>query len=171
MKSYEALQKAIAGKTAEHARRLHLSTITVNKWQEPTTDFTDSGAFNCLDRIETIVQTALDLGIPKDDAFAPIYYLNTKFGLNAVMDESAEGIEDLSMELVETLREVGHLTTAATDALSTGEITQLHARKIEEEGTHLIRRVSSFIKKTRELTRKKLSLKLFSRKAKEAAGL
>jgi hypothetical protein len=169
VKSYEALRKAIAGKTLEHAKRLHLSTALVNKWQEPSTDFEDSGAFNPLDRIEVIVQTALDLAIDRDKALIPIYYLNKRFGLEASLEETCDDVGDLSLSLAEVLKEVGHLTTVASEALSEGEISAKAAKSIEEEGGHLIRRVSAFIGKTRQLTHKRLSLNLFTRRKRESA--
>ncbi len=161
MQSYESLKRSIAGKTVEHARRLGLSTGLLNKWQEPSADPSDSGAYNPLDRIETIIQTALDLGIDRDAALSPIYYLNVRFGVNAPPDE-AETIDDLSLELVATIREMGHLTTVASEALAEREITRRHVAKIEEEGNHLIRRVSAFMKKAKDATRRKFSL--FTRK-------
>jgi transcriptional regulator with XRE-family HTH domain len=166
MKSHEAIQRAIKGRTVEFAKRLGLSASMVNKWQEPTADWSDSGAYNPLDRLEGIAQIALDLGADRDEALAPLYWLNQRFGLHAVPDERSEGLDDLSLDLIETLREVGHLTTVASEALSSGEITVGHASKIEEEGNHLIRRVSVFMKKTKELVHKRFHSKLLFRRNK-----
>jgi hypothetical protein len=90
MKSHEALQKAINGKTVEHAKRLGKSTVLINKWQEPHTDFTDSGAYNPLDRIEAIVEESIRQGVPLANALAPIYWLNDRFNLICLPVDSSE---------------------------------------------------------------------------------
>jgi hypothetical protein len=73
MKTFEALQKAINGNTAYHAKRLGLSAPMLHKWQEPHMDWSDSGAYNPLDRIEAIIEIARSLGT--EEALAPVYYL------------------------------------------------------------------------------------------------
>ena len=81
MKSYEAIQRAINGKTIEHAKALGISLSSVTKWQEPHLDFTDSGSYNPLDRIESITEKSLSLGNPPDRAYAPLQYLTERFGV------------------------------------------------------------------------------------------
>jgi hypothetical protein len=150
MKSHEALHKAIGGKTVEFAKRLGLSSVMLNKWQEPTTDWSDSGAFNPLDRIETIIETALQRGRTDDKAFAPIYFLAERFGLVVIPVPQCDCLKDLHGELMETIKEFGHLASAASEAMADGWISRDEAARIEAEGNDLLRHVSAFIQKAKE---------------------
>lgn len=144
MKSYEALQLAIKGKTIEFARKLGLSTILVNKWQEPHTDFTDSGAYNPLDRIEVIIEEALRQKNP--DALAPIWYLAERFNLVIIpLPKINEDISEISDELLKTIKEFGDLAKEASAALQDGRIDRIEAKKIDKEAWELIRQVACFI--------------------------
>lgn len=79
MKSHDAMKKAIQGDAIEHAKALRLTARSVYRFCEPTDDFTDSGALNPLDRVETIIATSLAMGHPTEDAQAPILYLAQRF--------------------------------------------------------------------------------------------
>ena len=153
MQSHEAIHKAIRGKTVEFAKRLGLSSVLLNKWQEPTADWSDSGAFNPLDRIETIIEKALEEGHNHDDAFSPLYYLAEKFGLVAIPVPVCHCLEDLSKELMATIKEFGHLASEASEAMADGHISKDEARRIEEEGNDLLRHVTAFILKAKESVR------------------
>lgn len=163
MENHEALRKCIGKHTQEIAKALHLAPITIWKWMEPHVDFYDSGSYNPVDRLEMIMQKAIDLGVPRDEALTPLYHLNQRFNLDAAALATCDDKGDLSLELAEALKEVGHLTTVASDALLSGDISRRHAERIEEEGNHLIRRVQAFVRKTRAFTHKRLTLKLFTR--------
>lgn len=152
MRSHEALQKAIAGKTVEHAKRLGLCTSSVSKWQEPHTDFTDSGSYNPLDRIETIIETARSQG--NADAAAPIHYLAHKFGMIIIPIPQMTGSgDDLTRELLQTVKEFGDLAQVASKHLSDGRITRKEAQEIDREAWELIQQVTVFLKKTQESVR------------------
>ena len=153
MQSHEAIHKAIKGKTVEFAKRLGLSSTLVNKWQEPTADWSDSGAFNPVDRTETIIEKALEEGRSPDEAFAPIYYLTERFGLVAIPLPVCHCLEDLSRELMEAIKEFGHLAAEASDAMTDGRISKDEAARIEEEGNDLLRHVSAFMAKAKEAVR------------------
>jgi len=153
MQSHEAIHRAISGRTVDFAKRLGLSSALINKWQEPTADWSDSGAFNPLDRTEAIIQKALEEGRAHDDAFAPIHYLAQQFGLVVIPLPASHGLEDLSKELMEAIKEFGHLASEASDAMADGRITKIEAARIEEEGTDLLRHVSAFILKAKEAVR------------------
>jgi hypothetical protein len=145
MKSYEALNNAIGKNTKEHAKALHVSSALVYKWQEPSTDFEDSGAYNPLDRLETIIQSALNLGASPDDAFSPVYYLAEQFNLVVVpMPDEAGDISTLSQELLKTVAEFGDLTKEAAGAMADGKITPHEFCVIEREAWELIRQVAAF---------------------------
>jgi len=148
MKSYEAIQRAVAGKTIEHAKRLHKSVPLLHKWMEPSTDFDDSGSYNPLDRIETIIETSLSLGCHPDDAVAPIQYLAERFSLIVISVPKTNGkMEDLSKELLKTISEFGDLSKEASKSMRNGTISMSEAKRIEKEAWELIRQVSVFIQK------------------------
>lgn len=151
MKSFEAIHRAVAGKTVLQAKELHLSTSTVNKWQEPTTDFTDSGAFNPLDRIEKIVETSLKLEIPREDALAPLQFLANRFNCLLIPClPHTHTLESLQAELANTVKEFGHLMQQAADAMANHIITPDERRKIEREGQHLIHHLCSYLELVKE---------------------
>ena len=146
MKSHEAIQTAIDGKTVDHAKALHLCSSSVHKWQEPSTDFTDSGSLNPLDRIETIIQTALNLGTRPEDAHAPIQYLAERFGMVSVpIPVHLTCTRTLSKQLFNTIQEFSDLTRVASIALEDGNIKKREAVDIDREGWELIYRVVEFI--------------------------
>lgn len=148
MKSYEAIQRSVAGKTVEHAKKLHKSTALLNKWMEPSTDFNDSGAYNPLDRIETIIETSLSLGSNPEDAVAPIQYLAERFHLIVIPTPKHSGkMEDVSNELLKTISEFGDLTREVSGAMKDGSIDKRDACRINKEAWELIRQVSTFIQK------------------------
>lgn len=143
MKSFEAIQTAIKGKTVEFARKLGLSTSLVNKWQEPCTDFTDSGALNPLDRIETIIEESQRQGNP--DAMAPILYLAERFNLSIIpIPKENNCLSKISQELLKTIKEFGDLAKASSQALQDGRITVKEAKAIDTEVWKLIRQVTAF---------------------------
>jgi hypothetical protein len=154
MKSHEALNKAIGRQTVEHAKRLHLSTSMVHKWQEPAVDYTDSGAFNPLDRLETIIETALSLGIPLEDAYSPLHYLAQKFDHIAVpIPVGRPDIKGVSDELLKAVTEFGELAREASTALQDHKITRLEFSRIDKEAWELIRQVALFLSRVREITK------------------
>lgn len=147
MKSYEAIQKAINGKTIEHAKTLGKSISLLAKWQEPALDYTDSGAYNPLDRIEAIVETALKLGEPKESALAPIQYLAEKFSLVMIsLPKQHAGNIEISRELLKTIKEFGEMAEAASRALDNdGRVDKREAQKIDKEAWDLIRQTALFV--------------------------
>lgn len=151
MKSFEAIQRSIKGNTVLHAKELHLSTSTVNKWQEPTTDFTDSGAFNPLDRIETVVETSLKLQIPREDALAPLQFLAQRFNCILVpLPESSPTFKTLQSQLSATVKEFGQLMSKSGDAMEDNCITPDERRVIEAVGERLKHKICSYLELVRE---------------------
>lgn len=151
MKSYEAIQKAVDGKTIEHAKALHKSTSLVHKWQEPSADYTDSGSHNPLDRIETIIRTSLSLGNQPDIAFAPIQYLAEQFNLALIPIVHVKyQHSDLRQELLKTVAEFGDLAKAASQAMKDSKLTKREAAYIQKEGWDLIRQAVAFVEKVKE---------------------
>jgi len=149
MKSYEALQKAIQGRTVEHARMLGKSTSLIAKWQEPHTDFTDSGAYNPLDRIEAIVEKALAL-VPREDALAPVYWLNERFNLIAIPITVTASDSEISKGLLKTVKEFGELASEASKALEDGKFTPQEFKRVEKEGWDAIKEIAAFLNKAKD---------------------
>jgi hypothetical protein len=146
MKSHEAIQTAINGNTIEHAKALHLSSSSVHKWQEPSTDFTDSGSYNPLDRILTIENTALRLGTPREKALAPLYchaqhHHHACFPIPSIKPCN----KALSQGLLKTIEDFSELTRDSSAALEDGIVTKREMRDIERDGWELIRVVAEFI--------------------------
>jgi len=154
MQSHEALQRAINRKTKEHAKRLGLSWPTVNKWQEPSEDFSDSGSLNPLDRIERMIETALILGEPLDNAYAPLHFLDERFGRVCVDHvKLAHSCGTIQSELLKSVEEFGDLASAAGAALSDNRLTRKEAKSIINEGSELIRQVATFLQVVKEKAR------------------
>ncbi len=150
MKSYEAIQRAIQGKTVEHAKRLGKSSSLIGKWQEPHTDFTDSGAYNPLDRIEAIVDTAMVLGINQEEALSPVYWLNHRFDLVCFHLPKGEG-DVVNTELIKTIKEFSDLVQATSAALADGRIDRrAEAGRIIREGEEALRAIGALIALVRE---------------------
>jgi hypothetical protein len=148
MRSFEAINKAISGNTVEVAKKLHLSTSLIRKWQEPTADFDDSGAYNPLDRIEEIIDTSIKCRVPEEDALAPIQYLAEKYNLIIIpIPKTTDKPSEIQKELLKTITEFGELAQAASNALLDGKITRAETRRIEKEAWELIRQVAIFTQK------------------------
>jgi len=147
MESFEALANTINRKTAVHAKALGLSVSSVAKWQEPSLDFSDSGAFNPLDRVETIIKTALGLGVEHDMALAPVHYLGEKFNFVTMLlpPRDREELPDISRQLHRVVTEFGHLLQESAEALEDGKISPAERKRIEREALHLYSALGLFI--------------------------
>ncbi len=155
MKSYEALNRCINRKTVEHAKNLQLSTSLLHKWQEPSTDFTDSGALNPLDRIEALIEKSIALGTKKEDALAPVQYLAERFGLIVIpVPEVEPDVGKVSVELLKAIEEFGDLAREASAVLRDGRITYAEFDRINREAWELIRQVAVFLQKAEMAVRK-----------------
>jgi len=146
-KSYEALNLAIGRHSGEVAKALGRSRNLVYRWQEPSGDWSDSGAWNPLDRLEAVIKTAIECG-QGDDAFEPVRWLCERFGFVAVK-LPASGQADLKIlrALLEEIREFGELVAAVEESIGEGSdggavITRRESRRILTEGRDLIRQTS-----------------------------
>lgn len=154
MKSHEAMKLCLGRHIAQIARRLHVSKFTLYKWSEPSEDFTDSGSFNPLDRLEFAIESSMALGAGAQDALAPVRYLEERFGLVGIpLKLTCICPEDLSRELMRSVRDFGRLIDTAGKALADGQISKSEARRIEEDGWTLIRQVTEFMYKAKEAQR------------------
>lgn len=155
MKSFEAMGMAIGRDRVEHAKALHKSVHLVSKWAEPSTDFTDSGTFNPLDRIETIVETALKIGnVAHPHALAPLYYLAVRFNcLLLPIPAQHPCLQDLSARLCIAIKEFGEMVAAAGEAMQDGVISPDERRVIEKKSLELMESIGLFTKMVQELSR------------------
>lgn len=151
MKSYEAIARAVNGLAVEFAKRLRLSTSLIYKWMQPCIDYSDSGALNPLDRLETLIETALRLNARREDALAPLQYLNEHFGLIAFpRPQSQQTITEISQELLKTISEFGELSKISSEALEDRVLTNDEVQKINVEGWRLLRQTAAFLQSVKE---------------------
>ena len=147
MESYEALANTINRKTAVHAKALGLALSTVSKWQEPSMDFSDSGALNPLDRVETMIQTALILGQPLEQALSPVFYLGDRFEfVPLLLSKGTPNLSDITKQLHRVVKEVGSVIHVSSEALEDGKITPDERRAIEREAQNLYAELGRFLK-------------------------
>jgi hypothetical protein len=147
MESWEAIERAIQRFTTQHARKLGLSNSMVNKWQEPTTDFTDSGAYNPLDRIVTIMETALTLRLARQDALTPLRWLANQFDCVVIPTPSVNrNFSDIQSQLCKTIKEFGELAAAASSAFTDGKLNKTERKNILSEGWQMIEAATTFLK-------------------------
>ncbi len=151
MKSYDALKKAIKGDAVDHAKTMGLHVRTLYKWMEPTVDFSDSGALNPLDRIETIISTATQLGQPIENAHAPIFFLAARFGgvyLPAL--PANDSLKDLQQHVCHAIKDFGDMVQSIGGALEpTSErgaaISANERREISLKGINLLQAIASLL--------------------------
>lgn len=155
MKTFEAMGMAIGRDRVEHAKALHKSVHLISKWTEPSTDFTDSGTFNPLDRIETIIETALKIGnVSQPQALAPLYYLAGRFNCQLLPIPSQHPcLQDLAAQLCTTITEFGQMVSASGEAMSDGIISPDERRRIEKEALELQAAIGLFTQMVAELSR------------------
>lgn len=155
MKSFEAIGMTVGRDRVEHAKALHKSVHLISKWTEPSTDFTDSGTFNPLDRIETMIETALKIGnVSRPHALAPLYYLAGRFNCQLLPIPSQHPcLQDLSTQLCKTISEFGEMVAAAGDAMTDGVISPDERRRIEKEALELQSAIGLFTQMVAELSR------------------
>lgn len=155
MNTFDAIRRAIAGTTVIHAKELHVSTSLVNKWQEPSTDFTDSGAYNPLDRVEKIVETSLKLETPREDALAPLQYLADRFNCLLIpLPDKSPSLKTMHTQLAMLVKEFSHLMDSTSAAMEDGRITAEELRTIDREAQHLHHHLGLFVQVAQGLSEK-----------------
>lgn len=134
MESHEAMRRAVGRDAVKVAKRLGRSSSMVHKWCEPAADFTDSGAFNPLDRIEGTIEVALKEDRKSADAFAPIYYLAQRFGgLFLPPIPRTINTHEISTQLMRTVKEAGEAFSVAAAALEDDDLSPNERREILRE--------------------------------------
>lgn len=154
MESHEAMAAAINRGTVRHAKALGLSTSTLNKWQEPCTDFTDSGAYNPLDRIRTIIKTSLEQENAPEAALAPVFYLAQEFNLCVIpLPPHSPCLSDMTKQLFNLVKTFGELIKESSEAVSDGRITPAENKAIDKVGHELLYNLGLFLKQVQETAR------------------
>lgn len=142
MRSDEAIARCVGRHTVPVAKALHLSVSTVGKWKEPTLDFSDSGALNPIDRIETMVKTAISEGQPLEDALAPILCLAAKFSMTAIpIPKITPAFKDIVKQSHRSIQEFGEFISAFSAAIADGEISPVEHGRVDKEALELIQQV------------------------------
>lgn len=140
MHSHESLKRTVGGFYREIAKRLGLSKETVYKWTESTEDFSSSGAYNPVDRVEAMIDEALRLGVKPVDALAPIHYLAASVGGIFLPPVPRCGSNlDISRQLCKTMKEVSESFAVSAAALEDDHLTPSERRdmlKAAYEGLH-----------------------------------
>jgi hypothetical protein len=146
MNSFEAMDRCIGRHRTAVAKALHKSTILVAKWMEPSSDFTDSGLLNPMDRLETIMNTALHEGQTREDATAPILYLANKFNMTVIpLPESVPSLKDIVRQSHRSIKEFGEYISAFSEAIADGKITPMERKHIELEGLLTVQQIIAVI--------------------------
>ncbi|WP_020675524.1 phage regulatory CII family protein [Geopsychrobacter electrodiphilus] len=134
MESYEAMRRAVGGAAVKVARRLGRSSSMVQKWCEPSNDFTTSGALNPLDRIEGVIEVAVQERRRSCDAYAPIYFLAQRFGgLFLPPIPMTIKTSEISAQLCRTVKEAGDAFSVAAKALEDDNLSPNERREILKE--------------------------------------
>lgn len=150
MESHEALKRAIGSKAVAFAKRLGCSSSLIYKWCEPSTDFTDSGAYNPIDRIEAVMDESLGLGRKPVDALAPLFRMAHRFGcvLFPPVPESCTH-KDISQQTCRTMKEVGEALSKVAEVLDDDKLSpdeRRDALKELYEGVHELVRLTRMVK-------------------------
>lgn len=145
MESFDAMRLAVGTDAVKVAKRLGRSSSLVSKWCEPSTDFTDSGALNPLDRLEMVVEVALSQDRKPTEAFAPIYYLAHRFG-GLFLPPVRHQVNTLeySKQLCRAVKEAGEAFAAAADALEDDVLSNNERRKISKELHEALAEMATF---------------------------
>lgn len=151
MESYEAMRRAVGADSVRVAKRLGRSSSLVQKWCEPSTDFTASGALNPLDRLELVIEVAEQQGRPGCDTYAPIYYLALRFGgmFLPPVRHQVNTIE-YSKQLCAVVKESGEAFAAAADALADDDLSPNERRRISKELHEALAEMAAFLRMIEE---------------------
>lgn len=151
MESYQALEKAMGKLAAAMAKALGTSSSIVYKWMQPNSDDTDSGTSNPLDRLEVITKTALENGQSFKNAIAPIRYLADKNNLLIIKKpKRTDNIKDITISLLNTVKEFGDHSAVAAEALKDNKISKAEFKEIKKEAEEAINSMMSFVEIARQ---------------------
>lgn len=137
------------GHCEEIAKAIGRSANLVYRWTLPTTDFSESGAYSDLDRLEALMEKSLSLGTPVSKALAPIYRLAQRFGGYFIPPAPVTcETRDIARQLTLTMKKVGDLLSATAEALEDDKITPAERRDLllkSHEGLHELSQLVSLV--------------------------
>ncbi len=136
MESHEAMRLMVGGNAREMAKRIGRSVSLVQKWCEPSADFSDCGAYNPLDRIHAMLEEAKRLNKTPLEIYAPLRYLTEGHGVFIPLPQESCSIEQITIQTAKVIKEVGEALTAAGTALADQNLSpnerRLMMREIDE---------------------------------------
>ena len=144
MESYEALREAIGPLVRQVAQAVRRSPHLIYKWMEPCEDFTDPGALNPLDRVNTIINTAKAHG-RGDLALSPVRWLNMEHGMCAIRLPEASGGGMVNDSLIGAIKEFADLAGATSEAIADHRISLNDRKRVEQEGEEAIRAIITLV--------------------------
>lgn len=151
MDAHEAIKQAVNGHYEAIAKAVGRSANLVYRWTLPTSDFSDSGAYSDLDRLESLIEKTLTLGTPPAQAFAPIYRLAHRFGGYFIPPAPrAYAHKDLARQLTRTMKEVGEALAVTASALEDDALTPNERRQIlkeAQEGMHELAQLVAMVER------------------------
>jgi len=135
MESHEAMRLLISGDASPIAKALHIHASTIARWGLPTEDYSQSGAYNPLDRLEVMMAEALRRGRSQADAFAPIHYLALAVG--GVFLPPAPTVtkhHEFTKQMAVTMKEVGEFLAKGAEIIEDDKVTPAEKREFMKEG-------------------------------------
>lgn len=155
MQSHEVIQKSINGKSLAHAKRLGVSLSLVSKWQEPSLDFSDSGAYNPLDRIKTIMDGSKADGNGPERFLAPLHWLAREYRHIAIpLPSPNENLPELHRGLLKMTKEFGDLLSVSGEKFADGDVSRRDALAIRQEAYEMQTVIAAFLAKVEETVSK-----------------
>lgn len=149
MRSYDAIRLMVGGHPEEIAKAIHRSANLVYRWTLPINDYSESGAFNDLDRLEQGMRRSLELGVSQSDALAPIHYLAHAFGGRFLPPVPHScNLQEFSRQLTRAMKETSEAFALSAQALEDDNLTPVERRRIVKEtyeGIHELCRIVSML--------------------------
>jgi hypothetical protein len=145
------MKEMVGPNVAEHAKARRCSTSMIYKMTEPSSDFSDSGTLNDVDRLALHILTALGCSRTKAQATAPTQCLAHMFD-QVVIDipRALNTPKQVTEELARTIAEFSDVTAETARALEDGRISAIEAERIHKEVWQLIRAAVAFEARVQE---------------------
>ncbi|NOQ52481.1 MAG: hypothetical protein GQ578_09735 [Desulfuromonadaceae bacterium] len=133
MESYDAMRQLVGGDAREMAKRIGRSSSLIQKWCEPSNDYSDSGAYNPLDRLEGMMDEAEKLNKHPREIYAPIRYLSQDRGVFIPLPQNSCSIEQICDQTARVIKEVGEALSAAGALLEQKNLTPIARKRALKE--------------------------------------
>ena len=127
------MRQLVGGDSIAAAKRLGRSSSLIQKWCEPNTDFSDSGAYNPLDRISGMMEVAEQKGKTSLEILAPVRYLSKDRALVIPISKKPSCPEEICTQTAKTMKEFGEAIAVAADALQDNKLTPNERKTVLKE--------------------------------------